>query len=122
MPAANSPRRGYRPRSLSGGVVMTKRKLFLASSSELKEDRRDFEIFLGRKNNDWIDREVYLQLIIWEDFLDALSKTRLQDEYNKAIRDCDVFVMLFWTKVGKYTEEEFEAAVGQFKSTNKPFV
>lgn len=101
---------------------MTKRKLFLASSSELKEDRRDFEIFLGRKNNDWIDRDVYLELIIWEDSLDALSKTRLQDEYNKAIRDCDVFVMLFWTKVGKYTEEEFEVAVSQFKSTNKPFV
>jgi hypothetical protein len=101
---------------------MVKRKLFLASSSELKEDRREFEIFLGRKNNDWIDRDVYLQLIIWEDFLDALSKTRLQDEYNKAIRDCDVFVMLFWTKVGRYTEEEFETAVGQFKSTNKPFV
>lgn len=101
---------------------MTKRKLFLASSSELKEDRKEFEIFLGRKNNDWIERDVYLQLIVWEDFLDALSKTRLQDEYNKAIRDCDVFVMLFWTKVGKYTEEEFEIAVGQFKSTNKPFV
>lgn len=101
---------------------MTKRKLFLASSSELKEDRKEFEIFLGRKNNDWIERGVYLQLIVWEDFLDALSKTRLQDEYNKAIRDCDVFVMLFWTKVGKYTEEEFEIAVGQFKSTNKPFV
>jgi hypothetical protein len=101
---------------------MTKRKLFLASSSELKEDRREFDSFIRRKNDDWIDRDVYLQLIIWEDFLDALSKTRLQDEYNKAIRDCDVFVMLFWTKVGKYTEEEFEAAVGQFKSINKPFV
>ena len=30
--------------------------------------------------------------------------------------------MLFCTKVGKYTEEEFEAAFGQFKSTNKPFI
>ena len=52
---------------------------------------------------------------MWEDFLDALSGTCLQDEYNKSIRECDVFVMLLSTKVGKYTEEEFEAAFGQFK-------
>ncbi len=30
--------------------------------------------------------------------------------------------MLFWTKVGKYTQEEFETAFGQFKATNKPFI
>jgi hypothetical protein len=101
---------------------MIKRKLFLASSSELKDDRKEFEIFIGRKNKDWIDQGVFLDLIVWEDFLDALSPTRLQDEYNKDIQACDVFVMLFWTKVGKYTEEEFEKAVGQFKSTNKPFI
>ena len=59
---------------------------------------------------------------MWEDFLDAVSKTRLQDEYNKAIRECDVFVMLFFTKVGPYTEEEFATAFGQFKATNKPFI
>jgi hypothetical protein len=59
---------------------------------------------------------------MWEDFVDALSQTRLQDEYNKAIAECDIFVMLFWTRVGKYTEEEFEHAFKQFRSTNKPFV
>ena len=61
-------------------------RIFLASSSELEEDRRDFEIFIGRKNKDWIAKGVFLHLVIWEDFLDAVSKTRLQDEYNKAIR------------------------------------
>ena len=59
---------------------------------------------------------------MWEDFLDAVAKTRLQDEYNQAIRECDVFIMLFFTKVGKYTAEEFETAFGQFKATNKPFI
>ncbi len=67
-------------------------------------------------------RGVFLELVIWEDFLDALSATRLQDEYNRVIRECDLFVMLFHTKVGKYTEEEFEAAVGQFQTTRKPFI
>lgn len=102
--------------------MVTKKKLFLASSSELKEDRQQFEIFINRKNKEWVDKGIFLELIIWEDFLDAVSKTRLQDEYNQAIRDCDIFVMLFFTKVGKYTEEEFETAFGQFKATNQPFI
>jgi hypothetical protein len=101
---------------------MIKKKLFLASSSELKEDREQFEIFINRKNKEWIDKGVFLELIIWEDFLDAVAQTRLQDEYNKAIRECDLFIMLFFTKVGKYTEEEFETAFGQFKTTSKPFI
>ncbi len=95
-------------------------KIFLASSAELKSDREQFEIFINRKNKQWVNRGVFLELVIWEDFLDAMSHTRLQDEYNKAIHECDLFVMLFCTKVGKYTAEEFETAFGQFKATNKP--
>ena len=97
-------------------------KVFLASSAELKEDRIAFEIEINRRNNDWVDRGVHLKLVVWEDFLDAMSKTRLQDEYNQEISGCDIFVMLFFTKVGLYTEEEFETALHQFKSTGKPFI
>lgn len=102
-------------------MTITK-KLFLASSAELKGDRTEFEVFINRKNKDWVAHGVFLELVVWEDFLDALSHTRLQDEYNKAIRECDLFVMLFWTKVGQYTEEEFETAFGQFQATNRPFI
>jgi hypothetical protein len=98
------------------------RKIFLASSSELKEDRREFEIFISRKNYDWVQKGEFVRVVSWEDFLDTLSQTRLQDEYNKEICTCDIFVMLFWTKVGRYTEEEFQTAFGQFKNTNKPFI
>lgn len=101
---------------------MQTKKIFLASSAELKDDRDQFEIFIGRKNEEWVGKGIFLNLVKWENFLDAMSQTRLQDEYNKAIGECDIFVMLFWTKVGKYTEEEFEHAFKQFKSTNKPFI
>ncbi len=97
-------------------------KIFLASSFELKTDREQFEIFINRKNKLWVDHGIFLELSIWEDFIDAMSQTRLQDEYNKTIRSCDIFVMLFATKVGKYTEEEFNTAFGQFQITNKPFI
>ena len=69
-----------------------------------------------------MQKDVFLEIIMWEDFLDAMSQTRLQDEYNKAIQGCDIFVMLFSAKVGQYTEEEFEIAFGQFKATKKPLI
>jgi internalin A len=51
-----------------------------------------------------------------------MSETRLQDEYNQAIHECDVFVSLFFTKTGKYTEEEFTTAYDHFMSTGRPFI
>ena len=101
---------------------MRKLKFFLASSSELEEDRRAFEIFIGRENKTLADKDLFIELIIWEDFIDAMSQTRLQDEYNKLIQECDIFILLFFTKVGKYTDEEFETAFGQFQATNKPLI
>ncbi|REJ39921.1 MAG: hypothetical protein DWQ53_22445 [Microcystis flos-aquae DF17] len=91
-------------------------KIFLASSSELKDDREQFEIFINRKNKKYIEQGIFLELVVWEDFIDAMSKTRLQDEYNKAITECHIFVSLFHTKVGKYTEEEFLKALETFKA------
>lgn len=97
-------------------------KIFLASSKELEKDRDNFEIFIGRENSELIKKGIYIQLVRWENFIDAMSKTRLQDEYNKTIKGCDIFLCLFFSKVGKYTEEEFEIAFGQFQETNKPLI
>ncbi|MDJ0707757.1 MAG: COR domain-containing protein [Leptolyngbyaceae cyanobacterium MO_188.B28] len=97
-------------------------KIFLASSSELKADREQFEIFINRKNKETIKTGVFLELALWEDFFNAMSKTRSQDEYNKVISNCDVFVSLFYTKVGQYTEEEFTTALETFKTREKPLI
>jgi O-acetyl-ADP-ribose deacetylase (regulator of RNase III) len=119
--ASGSVERVLEPKVRSSSNVEI-RKIFLASSSELKEDRREFEIFINRRNNNWVEKGIFLRVVAWEDFFDAMSRTRLQDEYDREIRNCDLFVMLFWTKVGPYTNEEFETAFGQFKETKKPFV
>ncbi len=97
-------------------------KIFLASSSELEKERDEFEIFIRRKNDNFRQDGIYLELVRWENFIDAMSQTRLQDEYNKAVADCDIFVSLFHTKVGKYTEEEFEKAFQTFKANDKPLI
>ncbi|MCH8128171.1 hypothetical protein IIC38_19820, partial [candidate division KSB1 bacterium] len=97
-------------------------KIFLASSAELKADREQFEIFINRENQRLYEEGIFLKLELWENFIDAMSKTRLQDEYNNVVKQSDIFVSLFFTKVGKYTAEEFETAFGQFKKTGKPLV
>ena len=97
-------------------------KIFLASSSELREDRDEFDLYFRRQNDSLRKRGVYLEIIRWEYFLDAMSETRLQDEYNKEVQGCDVFVSLFFTKPSKFTEEEFDTAYRQFKEAGKPLI
>jgi hypothetical protein len=96
--------------------------IFLASSEELKEERNNFQIFISQLNASWSNQDIQFKLTIWEDFIDAMSKAGLQDNYNKAASSCDIFIMLFFTKVGKYTEQEFEAAFSQFQTNRKPLI
>jgi hypothetical protein len=96
--------------------------IFLASSSELKADRLAFEIEINRKNKLLIEKGVFLELVNWEDLSAKMSLTRSQDEYNKQIGASDMFVLLAWNKVGKYTEEEFDVAYHLFKATGKPAI
>ncbi|MBC3831688.1 hypothetical protein H8K33_09225 [Undibacterium amnicola] len=95
-------------------------KIFLASSNELLADRDSFELHFRRENDRYQATGQYLEIIRWENFLDSVSSTRKQDDYNDVINDCDVFVSLFSTKAGKYTAEEFEIAYSQFKLKGLP--
>lgn len=97
-------------------------RIFLASSSELGDDRTKFELYLRQENDRLRSRGINLELICWENFLDAMSETRLQDEYNDEIKRCDIFVSLFKYKTGRYTKEEFNIAHAAFKSTGKPLI
>ncbi|TFV86935.1 hypothetical protein E4K72_22790, partial [Oxalobacteraceae bacterium OM1] len=97
-------------------------KIFLASSSELKAERDEFDLFFRQHNDLLINDGVYLEIVRWENFLDAMSETRLQDEYNETIRTSDIFVSLFFTKTGKFTEEEFDTAHEQFNRAGRPYI
>lgn len=101
---------------------MKRIKIFLASSNELKADREQFERELYRKSKLWHDKNIFFHLEIWEDMSEKMSPTRSQDEYNKEIKNGDLFVLLAHTKVGMYTDEEFETAFGAFQKTKKPFI
>ncbi|MEM9008097.1 MAG: COR domain-containing protein [Cyanobacteria bacterium P01_F01_bin.86] len=110
-------------RSKSKNTVNEKTiRIFLASSAELRDDRDAFDLYFRQQNDRLRKQGLYLEIVRWENFLDAMSDTRLQDEYNKEIRDCDIFVSLFKTKTGKYTEEEFDVAHCTFQETGKPLI
>ncbi len=101
---------------------MKKVRIFLASSKELQAERERFEIEIYRKCKQWIDKDIFLHLDIWEDMSARMSLTGSQSEYNKFVKGADLFVFMAYSKVGMYTGEEFEQAFGQFTSTQKPFI
>jgi internalin A len=106
----------------SGSPAPRTIKIFLASSSELRVDRDAFELHFLRKNKDFRRQGFEVEVIRWETSLDAMSDTRMQEEYNKKVRKSDVLVSLFKTKTGKYTEEEFDVAHTAFKDSGKPLI
>ena len=73
-----------------------------------------FELMTGQLNQEWVPRDTFFHLVVWENFIDAMSREGLQQEYNKAIQGCDIFVLLFFTKVGDDMAEEFELVFGAF--------
>lgn len=97
-------------------------RIFIASSSELEHDRKEFREFLSIENDRLHTKGVYLELIQWENFLDTISQTSLQDEYNKELIKSQVVICLFFTKAGKYTQEEFDTALKQFRETGSPLI
>lgn len=99
---------------------MTPKQIFLASSAELADDRRAFELMIGRLNQQWRVRGQAFDVVLWENFVDALSPQGLQKEYDKAVADCDLFVMMFFTKVGPYTLQEFETAFKGLQARSRP--
>ncbi|MCD7937810.1 MAG: hypothetical protein LUG98_13205 [Tannerellaceae bacterium] len=110
------------PQPQAEGKQMKRISIFLASSFELEIDRKEFEIFINRENKELVDKNIFLHLEVWEDFLDRMGSEGIQAEYNKKVQAADIFVSLFFTKAGKYTREEFEVAYGRFITSGKPSV
>lgn len=89
---------------------MKKIKVFIASSAELNEDKQMFDLYFSDKNKIYRDRNIDFDQRTWMDFSSSLNDGRLQDRYNNYIRECDIVIFLFHTRMGRYTKEELEVA------------
>ena len=94
--------------------------LFLASSNELIGEREKIEQALSRKNKLLRKQGFLIELLIWEDGKHIGKSLRSQDNYNLEIKQCDLFAMMFYSKVGKYSLEEFELANSLFENKEMP--
>jgi hypothetical protein len=57
--------------------------IFLASSSELKEVRDAFDLYFRQQNDSFLDQGLYLKIVRWEKFLDAMGEEGLQKNITK---------------------------------------
>ncbi|GGH18001.1 hypothetical protein [Mucilaginibacter phyllosphaerae] len=64
--------------------------------------------------------DIFLEVVGYENFPNAISNTGLQAEYNKALCACDMAVFLVFSKVGTFTNQEFDAAMAAFKNKQSP--
>jgi len=97
-------------------------KIFIASSAELEQDRKAFRELLSVENDRLHYKGVYLELVQWEYFFNAISQNSKQDDYNEKLKECDIVICLFYTKAGKYTQLEFDTALKQFNDTGAPLI
>jgi tetratricopeptide (TPR) repeat protein len=101
---------------------MKKIKIFLASSDELIDDRNVFGNLVRKLDKIYEKRGIRIELFEWEDYDAAYNNRRKQDEYNDHIKDSDMFLALFHTKAGKFTIEEFNIAIEDFRKYASPKV
>ena len=99
---------------------MKKFKVFLASSAELSMERKEIALMISRLNNAWVDKGIYLELVIWEDLMHSFRGERIQDYFNREMLKCDIVLILFFKKVGPFTKEEFDKAYENLKKGKKP--
>src|SRR4030095_13180969 len=92
-------------------VKKTSLKLFIASSFEVEAERDKIILILFLLNKAF--PHLHLEPVMWEYDLPKSSHpgfNRLQDAINSKLDECQLAVFIFFTKLGKYTKEEFEYA------------
>ncbi|KPA15061.1 repeat-containing protein [Candidatus Magnetomorum sp. HK-1] len=95
-------------------------KIFLASSNELKEERKEIALLIGQENQKLVKQDIFLEIVVWEDLLHSFRGDRIQDYFNEEMLKCDILIVLFYKKIGQFTREEFGIAYKNLKEGKKP--
>lgn len=96
--------------------------IFIASSAELKRERRVcVDLFLDMNQEpENKARGVKYEPVLWEYMDSSMNARRKEDEYLDELRKSDVCIALFWKTRGEYTVEELDVAVEEMQAGRKP--
>ena len=95
-------------------------KLFLGSSDELVHERRVFSRIAFELGSQLRERGMWIDLVKWEYLDSSMGPLRKQEEYNRELVTCDIVFVLFWRRLGEYTEEEFRMAMEGLRNRQRP--
>ena len=95
-------------------------KIFIASSEELKEERVELADLVGHLNYILHKQGINIELVKWEYINQSMEAIHKQAEYNERLKECELCMVLYWTKFGIYTKSELETAFNEHNSGNNP--
>jgi len=104
-------------------------QVFVASPSDVKEEREALERIVEELNRTWSQNlGIILELLKWETHVRPGFGSEPQSVINSQIGDTyDVFIGILWSRFGtptnefdSGTEQEFEHALKRFKETGSP--
>ncbi len=96
-------------------------KVFLASSEELGQERLEVGDLFDNLNSIFKHRGIVLEISKWEYLDESMGILSKQEEYNREIKTCDMCIVLYWTRMGEFTNEELETAYDELKAGRKPY-
>ncbi|MGE5341688.1 MAG: hypothetical protein ACM3SY_09425 [Candidatus Omnitrophota bacterium] len=96
-------------------ISKTPVKLFVASGSELSEERDKTILILNKLNK--THPHLHLEAVEWETDLPSGSYNgkKIQEEINPYLEACDIVLVLFYSKTGNFTLEEYHLALEKNK-------
>ena len=101
---------------------MLTKKIFLASSSELKDDRDEFEIFINRKNKEWKGRGVFLELVIWKTFSTRCRQPDRRTNTTRPFASAISSSCCSTPRSASLPKRNSTTTLAQVRATNKPLI
>ena len=95
---------------------MEAKKIFIASSSEMRTERLEIVDLLMDLNDKYEDAGIRFEPVIWEYMDSSMRETRKEDDYLKEMVKCQICIVMFWRTLGEYTVEEFEVALKEMQA------
>jgi len=91
-------------------------KIFVASSKELNDERKELAALANSLNTALMKLGINVIMVEWENLDSSKGKEAKQEEYNKELCTCDMCIVLYANKFGEFTKVEFDTACKELKA------